>query len=80
VPLRSIHMSRSIAKKRYVLYYACGQKFCAGCGQSFPLERMTLDHRIPKSKGGTLAYSNIQLMCGPCNQRKADSMPEEVNA
>jgi 5-methylcytosine-specific restriction endonuclease McrA len=33
---------------------------------------MTLDHIVPKSKGGTKAPNNIQLLCTHCNNAKED--------
>ena len=39
---------------------------------------LTLDHIIPKSKGGRFVTSNLQTMCNVCNKAKADKMPEGV--
>ena len=33
---------------------------------------MTIDHKKPKSKGGSNRLSNLQPMCRPCNINKAD--------
>ena len=48
---------------------------CVACGTD---EDLTLDHRIPKSRGGSDADGNLQTMCRSCNQAKADSMPAEL--
>lgn len=42
---------------------------CVRCGANRPL---TIDHIIPVSKGGTDDVDNLQTMCRPCNQEKAD--------
>ena len=34
--------------------------------------RRTVDHILPKARGGTDAYANLQCLCYDCNQRKAD--------
>lgn len=40
---------------------------CCFCKQKV---KLTIDHIIPLSKGGTNFISNIQPLCGPCNSRK----------
>ena len=41
-------------------------------------EPFTLDHHIPRSKGGTNRSVNLKVMCAACNQKKADTHPEEA--
>ena len=43
---------------------------CNGCGIEFPFRNLTVDHIVPKSKGGTDHLSNLQLLCGACNSQK----------
>lgn len=41
---------------------------------------MTVDHVHPKSQGGTDQLDNLEPMCSPCNQRKADKiLPKEAD-
>lgn len=54
---------------------------CARCGFRFGVgvvqkqgRRLTLDHVIPLSKGGTHDSDNMQAMCDECNCRKADQL------
>jgi 5-methylcytosine-specific restriction endonuclease McrA len=35
---------------------------------------LTLDHTIPRSKGGPTTMENLKVACAPCNQRKADKI------
>jgi len=35
-------------------------------------ELMTIDHIVPKSKGGLNTIENLQPMCHTCNTKKAD--------
>ncbi len=46
---------------------------CQYCG----VERgtLTVDHVIPRSKGGGSSWDNIVASCAPCNRRKGDRLP-----
>lgn len=39
---------------------------------------MTIDHIIPKSRGGKGVMSNLQPMCFNCNNRKGSKMPANL--
>lgn len=39
---------------------------------------LTLDHIVPKSRGGGGLPSNLVTSCKPCNQRKGDRTPDEA--
>ena len=43
---------------------------CNGCGEHFPYHGLTIDHVVPRSKGGTDHAKNLQLLCGYCNSKK----------
>lgn len=51
---------------------------CQYCGNHFPHSSLTLDHVIPKSKGGDKSWANLVTSCNKCNQKKADNTPEEA--
>ena len=45
---------------------------CGGCRHEFPFRNFTVDHMIPRSRGGTDHLDNLQLLCGACNSLKGD--------
>ena len=49
---------------------------CQYCGSRASL---TVDHVIPRSKGGTSTWENIVASCAPCNRRKGDHLPDRAN-
>jgi 5-methylcytosine-specific restriction endonuclease McrA len=65
---------RGLAKNRRKLLARYGPVCQGPCGMRLPPCDLTLDHIRPLSKGGhPRALFNLQLMCFPCNQEKADS-------
>jgi len=46
---------------------------CQYCGQE--RSNLTVDHVIPRSKGGGSGWENIVTCCAPCNRRKGDRLP-----
>jgi 5-methylcytosine-specific restriction endonuclease McrA len=51
---------------------------CQFCGKKFKTDELTMDHVIPKSKGGQMTWENIVLACNDCNNKKADRTPEQA--
>lgn len=51
---------------------------CQYCGKSFFPGELTLDHVIPRAKGGKTSWKNIVSCCSSCNVKKADRTPEEA--
>jgi 5-methylcytosine-specific restriction endonuclease McrA len=47
---------------------------CRYCKQEFRLKSMTLDHVIPRSKGGKNEMDNYVLACWPCNNAKGSNI------
>jgi 5-methylcytosine-specific restriction endonuclease McrA len=49
---------------------------CQYCGSR---SNLTVDHVIPRSKGGPSTWENIVASCAPCNRRKGDALPHQAN-
>jgi 5-methylcytosine-specific restriction endonuclease McrA len=47
-----------------------GKYRCEACGKWYPKDKIEIDHRIPKRKGGTDDLWNLQPMCRHCNRSK----------
>ena len=50
---------------------------CVYCGTSGG--RLTLDHVLPRSRGGDSVWENVVTACAPCNLKKGDRLPEEAS-
>ena len=57
-----------------LLTKAAGNNKCGICGKyiCFKQHKVTIDHIIPKAKGGGNDLSNLQLAHYECNQIKGD--------
>lgn len=51
---------------------------CAYCGKRFAKKHLTIDHVMPKSRGGPDTWLNIVSACRSCNHTKRDRTPEEA--
>jgi 5-methylcytosine-specific restriction endonuclease McrA len=72
-----IRVPRTVQRKisRRALFARDGWR-CAYCGTSGG--RLTLDHVVPRSRGGESIWENVVTSCAPCNLRKGDRSPEEA--
>ncbi len=51
---------------------------CTYCGVRRPVAELTLDHVLPRSRGGGSTWRNLVACCSSCNSRKADRTPQEA--
>lgn len=49
---------------------------CTYCGSK---KNLTIDHIMPKSRGGQNTWMNLITSCSSCNRLKGDRTPEEAN-
>jgi 5-methylcytosine-specific restriction endonuclease McrA len=47
---------------------------CQYCGARPPREDMTIDHVVPRSRGGKTVWENVVLACSRCNTRKGSHL------
>jgi 5-methylcytosine-specific restriction endonuclease McrA len=48
---------------------------CQYCGSN---RRLTVDHVVPRSRGGATSWANVVTSCGSCNTRKGSCLPSEA--
>ena len=58
--------------------YGRQEGVCAGCRILFPYRNLTVDHIIPRVKGGHNHLDNLQLLCGACNSMKGTQSQEQL--
>lgn len=51
---------------------------CQYCGKRFPTSELSLDHVMPRSRGGETTWQNIVCCCVKCNVRKGGRTPQEA--
>jgi 5-methylcytosine-specific restriction endonuclease McrA len=52
---------------------------CQYCGKSFPTSELSLDHIVPRSRGGPTTWENVVCACVSCNVRKGGRTPQEAH-
>ena len=72
--IRTIYRSSVTFTKRNVLIR--DQFKCAYCGAR--REKLSIDHIIPKSRGGKMTFENCVAACKPCNLKKGGRTPSEA--
>ncbi|MHA7102165.1 HNH endonuclease [Roseivirga pacifica] len=68
IPYKSVLLSRQNVFKR-------DSNQCLYCGNG---KDLTLDHVLPKSRGGQSTWTNLATACKKCNSIKGDKTPEEA--
>ncbi len=51
---------------------------CQYCGKQYSAHQLTLDHVVPRSRGGQTNWENVVTACVRCNLRKGDRTPTEA--
>jgi 5-methylcytosine-specific restriction endonuclease McrA len=74
--LNYVRVPKAVQRKisRRALFARDGWR-CQYCGQT---GKLTLDHVVPRSRGGDSVWENVVTSCAPCNLRKGDRTLEEA--
>ena len=68
---------KTISKKVRFEVFKRDSFTCQYCGTE--TRKLTLDHIMPRSRGGSHVWENVVSACISCNHRKAGSTPREAN-
>ena len=52
---------------------------CQYCGDKPGQLALTVDHVVPRSRGGEHSWTNLATACKRCNQRKGNHLPDEAS-
>ena len=58
--------------------YARDHNRCQYCGQRYSTTELSLDHVIPRSRGGKTTWDNVVCCCTSCNVKKGGRLPSEA--
>jgi 5-methylcytosine-specific restriction endonuclease McrA len=72
IPFKQVNFTRRNLYKR-------DNYLCQYCVQGFTPRDLTIDHVVPRSRGGVNSWSNCVTSCEPCNSHKADRTPQECD-
>ena len=72
LPKQKLHLNR-----RNVL--ARDGHVCQYCGQHFPTHSLSIDHVVPRSRGGETTWENVICACLACNVKKGGRTPREAH-
>ncbi|MHC4562321.1 MAG: HNH endonuclease [Planctomycetota bacterium] len=58
--------------------YARDRSRCQYCGKKHTTSELSLDHVVPRSQGGGMAWTNVVCCCVACNVRKGGRTPQQA--
>jgi 5-methylcytosine-specific restriction endonuclease McrA len=67
--------TRALSRKNILLR---DRNTCQFCRRTLAASELTLDHVVPRSRGGRSSWENLVACCYQCNNSKGDRTPEEA--
>ena len=74
----NVRRRREAAGAKRLRIYMRDKFRCQYCGEKKGAGELTLDHILPRSRGGDNSPVNIVTACVPCNNRKSNRTPDEA--
>ena len=72
IPFRRVNLTKRNVIKR-------DNGICQYCSCKLNSKNSTVDHIVPKSRGGGNSWTNLVASCHPCNLKKGNRTPPEAN-
>lgn len=72
MPRRTVRLNRHTVLAR-------DEHRCQYCGRRLPASQLSLDHIIPRSRGGETTWDNVVCACLKCNVKKGGRTPNEAH-
>src|SRR5437879_11432696 len=69
------HQTRALSRKNILLR---DRNTCQYCGLVMSSGELTLDHVVPRSRGGSSTWENLVACCHTCHRRKGNQTPAEA--
>src|SRR6202167_1454753 len=70
------HQTRALSRKNILLR---DRNTCQYCGVVLPSGELTLDHVVPRSRGGNSTWENLVACCHVCNRKKGNHLLGEIS-
>jgi 5-methylcytosine-specific restriction endonuclease McrA len=74
----NVRRRREASSMKRLRIYMRDKFRCQYCGEKKPGSQLTLDHILPRSRGGDNSPVNVVTACVACNNRKGDRTPAEA--
>jgi 5-methylcytosine-specific restriction endonuclease McrA len=74
----NVRRRREASSMKRLRIYMRDKFRCQYCGDKKPAGELTLDHILPRSRGGDNSPVNVVTACVACNNRKGDRTPAEA--
>lgn len=70
------HQTRALSRKNILLR---DRNTCQYCGEAKAPGELTLDHVVPRSRGGNSTWENLVACCHSCNRQKGNRLLSEID-
>jgi hypothetical protein len=74
-----VSVSPSVSRFRKRILFNRDDWSCQYCGKKLGWGNLTVDHILPKCRGGKTTWKNCVVCCKTCNKNKGARLPHEAN-